>query len=222
SSPQTIIIQKINAIPNLELPTTWHKQAMIRAVQQPYAFERFLKNYHLLELLFDWQLVQTIKSLGDDLQSAIKEVANYRKDDIERLKSILRLKCNNTDKLAKRLDSIKTFLPIAKEIFYTHGKPSNPLTKGENELQEIIDGGGFTDNENLKNCKISKKVNTQELYSKFITDLSAYWIYRVRCSIAHHKIGEYLMSPSDEQFMVEFAEPLLKEVLIQCFTRNTP
>jgi len=223
SSPQTTIIQRINAIPNLELPTTWHQQAMIRAVQQPYAFERFLKNYHLLELLFDWQLVQTIKNLGNDLPEIGKILVSYSRDDIKRLKFILEKKCTNEHSLARKLDRIKHFMPKAKEIFYKYGKKdSNPLkelTEGEQQLQNIIDGGGFTNQQNLKSNKVN--FNLSRPYSKFITDLSAYWIYRIRSSIAHHKIGEYLMSPSDEKFMVEFAEPLLKEVLIQCFTKPT-
>ena len=55
-------------------------------------------------------------------------------------------------------------------------------------------------------------------YKTFILNLASYWIYRIRSSIAHSKIGEYQLSYTDEAFMIEFAEPLLQEIVIQCFT----
>ena len=50
-----------------------------------------------------------------------------------------------------------------------------------------------------------------------IINIATYWIYRVRSSIAHSRIGEYVMSTSDEEFVVEIAEPLLRSVLVQVF-----
>ncbi|NES18002.1 MAG: hypothetical protein F6K41_03525 [Symploca sp. SIO3E6] len=55
-------------------------------------------------------------------------------------------------------------------------------------------------------------------YETIIIKIAAYWIYRVRSCIAHNRIGEYIMLPEDEEFIVEFAEPLLREVLYQVFT----
>lgn len=42
--------------------------------------------------------------------------------------------------------------------------------------------------------------------------------YNVRCCTAHNRIGEYVISNDDEGFVVEFAEPLLREVLCQIFS----
>lgn len=58
---------------------------------------------------------------------------------------------------------------------------------------------------------------TEDKHSEFILRIVSYWIYRVRCSIAHNKIGEYLLSWEDEEFLVKFAEPLLLEVLKQFY-----
>lgn len=63
-------------------------------------------------------------------------------------------------------------------------------------------------------------MNTPEKHKSFILAIATYWIYRIRCSIAHHKIGEYMMGYDDEEFVVEFAEPLLKEIILESFKRK--
>lgn len=45
----------------------------------------------------------------------------------------------------------------------------------------------------------------------------AYLIYRVRCSIAHSRIGEHILTQSDEEFVANVAEPLLKSLLIEIY-----
>jgi hypothetical protein len=55
--------------------------------------------------------------------------------------------------------------------------------------------------------------NSRVIYDKLILETAAYWVFRVRCCIAHHRIGEYLLTQLDEEFVVEFAEPLLLGVL---------
>ena len=73
----------------------------------------------------------------------------------------------------------------------------------------------------IDNNLISNKANrSNEEYSKLIIDIAVYWIYRIRCSIAHNRIGEYVMSIDDEEFVVNVVEPLLKEVLIQLFKKK--
>jgi hypothetical protein len=44
AAPRTTPITEIIALDNLHYPTLSHKEAAIRAIQQPYVFERFLKN----------------------------------------------------------------------------------------------------------------------------------------------------------------------------------
>ena len=48
--PQRSSLNKILAISQLTLPTMYHRENCLRSIIQPYAFERFLKLYHLLEL----------------------------------------------------------------------------------------------------------------------------------------------------------------------------
>lgn len=223
--PNTQTISEIYAIPNLKLPTDWHKESMIRAIQQPFAFERFLKNYHLLELLFDWQAMEDISKFHsrdnfdkESFDKAASVLRNYKKEDLDRIKSVITARFQDINKIVEKINKIKTFPDIAKNMFYKYGKDSNPL-KDESHFDEILT------KENL--FKVSSftinngrtiKLTVQPDYKTFIINLASYWIYRIRSSIAHSKIGEYQLSYTDEAFMVEFAEPLLQEVITQCFT----
>lgn len=224
SLPFTLAITEITAIDNLKLPTIWHKENLIRGVQQPYAFERFLKNYHLLELLFDWQIIQKIKALDTDIYGAGLILKSYGKgEEINRLIECVENGINNYDKIGSLINEIRHFRPKAIDIFYTYGKvDSNPLLVSKDDFTNshkfelILDNGGFTE------ANLRTHNNTQQRdYNKFIIKLSCYWVYRVRSSIAHAKIGEYQLTYADEEFIVKFAEPLLKEILVQCFS-TTP
>ncbi|MBK7129689.1 MAG: hypothetical protein IPH66_10055 [Crocinitomicaceae bacterium] len=82
------------------------------------------------------------------------------------------------------------------------------------KFQSVVSSGSFSQ-ANLQAIKVPATSD----YNKFIINVTAYWIYRIRCSIAHNKIGEYHLSWNDENFIVDFGEPLLKEVLIQFFKK---
>ncbi|WP_217361105.1 hypothetical protein [Dolichospermum sp. UHCC 0406] len=79
----------------------------------------------------------------------------------------------------------------------------------------MMSEGGFIA-ANKSNTRI--KGISENNYDDLVINFSAYCIYRVRCCTAHNRIGEYVMSNDDEGFVVEFAEPLLREVLCQIFT----
>jgi hypothetical protein len=216
--PYTKIITDITALRNISLPTPWHEENVIRATQQPYAFERFLKNYHLLELLFDWQSMKDVSNhfTNDDFINAGEVLRKYERDDLKRLQYIIE-KISDINKIEICLNNINSFQITAINIFYTYGKSdSNPLMiskedfSNPDKFKNIVKAGGFSEANIRKFHNISN-------YNTFIIKLTSYWIYRIRSSIAHSKIGEYQLSYQDEPFMVEFAEPLLNEVITQCF-----
>jgi hypothetical protein len=208
------------ARPGIELPTRYHKESSMRSVVQPYAFERFLKLYHLLELIFDWKLVEKIKSLNDDLQGIGQLLNQYSNTkEFERLKILLKDKDKegrlDVDKIANCLNRIKSSNYLAKgiEIFFDYGKEGNPYKI--DPFVDLMNRGGFTrSNSRDKSIKGISENN----YDDLVINFSAYCIYRVRCCTAHNRIGEYVMSNDDEGFVVEFAEPLLREVLCQIFS----
>ncbi|MBD2147438.1 hypothetical protein [Sphaerospermopsis sp. FACHB-1194] len=217
---------KLIARPRIELPTDYHKESCIRSVVQPYAFERFLKLYHLLELIFDWKLVEKIKSLNDDLQGIGQLLNQYSNTkELDRLKILLKDKDKegklDVDKIANCLNRIKSSNYLAKglEIFFDYGKDGNPYKIDPDKMIPFVDlmnRGGFT-RSNSRGKSI--KGISENTYDDLVINFSAYCIYRVRCCTAHNRIGEYVMSNDDEGFVVEFAEPLLREVLCQIFSR---
>ena len=186
----------------------------VRAILQPFAFERYLKFYHLLELRFDVDVIKRIKLLDLETNTkAIGELLNdYKNKEFNRLLDILENYCTDIDSITERLNKVSSFYDIAIDIFYRFGtgKENNPLK--EEALFAIISQSGFDEQ-----ILINNGFHYQRNYRGFILKLAAYWIYRVRCSVAHNKIGEYILTKTQENFIADFAEPLLKQVLLQCF-----
>jgi hypothetical protein len=189
----------------------------VRAISQPFAFERFLKFYHLLELQFDFEVISQIKALDVEIEpERIGELLSaYSDREINRLEDILERYCSDINAIIDKLNKAKEFQDDSYNLFFKFSstKQGNPFNGQEQKfLPLIVDG---FEEANFKKHKISS-----QSHRKFIIKLSAYWIYRFRCSIAHNKIGEYILSMDKENYVVEFAEPLLKEVLIQCFKKK--
>ncbi|MFN0203045.1 MAG: hypothetical protein ACKVTZ_16085 [Bacteroidia bacterium] len=237
--PKSISKTEIKAIPNLSLSQTeYHPEAVIRAIQQPFVFERFLKKYHLLELLFDYQLAKDIQNLS--IQTELKEIIaltqSYKKEDIERLKTIVKKHCLNTDTFVPYLNLLRNFKKQTEGIFFLHEKSSNPVKEEFAAFFAFIDKENSFELDEIKKLNktitqinvaednqkyLEQQANQLKSYQKFLLDFATYCIYRIRSSVAHHKVGEYLMTNDDEDFMLQFAEPLLDTVLVQCF-QNQP
>jgi hypothetical protein len=192
-------------------------ESSVRGIKQSLAFERFLKYYHLLELNFDYDVIKRIKGLNISTDSnQIGALLNaYEKNDIDRLVYLYDTYCLNVSPIIDRLNAINPYLAKATQIFYKFGKKdSNPLK--DETVFVTINGlpGGFSE----VNCRNHiGHVRDAATHRSFIGKLSMYWIYRIRCSIAHNKVGEYLMPHTDEDIVVNFAEPLLIELLKQIF-----
>ena len=210
----------------IHLPTVHHQESINRAIKQPYAFERFLKTYHLLELLFDYDLVTEIKNLPEELNGFSNLIKEFNKrEELPRLIKVITKRYDKIDfdSLIVKLNSVKHYKMKAKEIFFVHGKDGNPIKSDESrssldKFEEIItrDNPFIKDNLKLTLGSVSK----EEKYKKFLIELCTYWIYRIRCSIAHYKIGEYLMGYEDEEFIVKFVEPILKQIVLDCFEKQ--
>lgn len=217
--PYTQTVTSIVAVPNIKLPTDYHVETGIRGISQPFAFERYLKFYHLLELLFDYDTVEKIKNLPDDLMGVGQILSKYDRNEVERLKYVIENRCQDYQKVAIKLNSAfvsDEFQKKVKTIFFEYGKEHNPFRdEREEKFDQLMSRGGFTE-ENAREVKLAK--NEKE-YEKLVFNTAIYWLYRIRCSIAHSRIGEYVMTMDDEKFIVEFAEPLLKEILVQAFVK---
>jgi hypothetical protein len=210
-------ILEIEAGDRLKDLDNYSYESTIRAIEQPYAFERFLKLYHLLELQFDYYLIDKIKKLQvpNDSNEIGKLLNGYSRVELDRLTEIILNNCLDINSLIQKLELVFPFKNIAEDIFLKFGTNKKPLTD-LSKFNEIFTLNSFSEFSLLSVKIINKNDNKLEI---FIPKLVSYWIYRVRCSIAHNKIGEYLLSWDSENFIVEFAEPLLKEVLKQSFKK---
>lgn len=205
---------KIKVRGGLRIPTQFHTRLLHYSVRSAHPYDRFLRQYHQLELLFDWIFVKKIQQLNDDLEGVAKLMSEYSSGDLPRLKVILIKFLSNANCVRDRLLIPPPYIATAKEIFDINNKDGNPLKdKWDRFLQWHTQG--MTE-ESAKNSTI--KILGDKSFSDFVITIAAYWIYRVRCSIAHNRIGEYIMKESDEEFVVNFMEPLLLEVLCQVFS----
>ncbi|NER19813.1 MAG: hypothetical protein F6J96_03455 [Symploca sp. SIO1C2] len=217
---------RITAVPGINFPTDYHQESCIRSVVQPYAFERFLKLYHLLELIFDYDLVQQIKNLNinSNLQGIARLLSLYSSSkELNKINALLKSRHVqgkiDIDRIViclNKIDRTPETLDKGKVIFFDYSKEGNPYQDSWTPLEDLMATNKF----NRPNTNSNIKGITTNNYETIIIKIAAYWIYRVRSCIAHNRIGEYIMLPEDEEFIVEFAEPLLREVLYQVFTHS--
>lgn len=212
-------LKKISVVSDLEYHTVVHHDNALRALKQPYAFERYLKNYHHMELLFDKDLVEKISSLRDDFTELGILLKSFEDSESKKLISVMENRCTDIDSICNSLNLVDRYKSIAKKIFFDFGKKSDPLGNDFSLLESILlETGGF----NEQNCKkhLPNKAKDREKFEKFIISLSAYWIYRIRCSIAHNKIGEYILNHREEEFVSEFGETLINTVVLQVLKKK--
>ena len=199
------------AIKDVIIDRNFYQDTLELILVETNPFNRFLKLYHLIEMQFDMHTAVKINSLmisGNSEKEISRTLKDYNREDIERLKSLFALKLD-CKRFISLLNNIIGFKTIADSIFYEYGKDSNPI-KQKMQFDSIVSKGSFSES-NINDVLGNNRFN--EIVPKII----AYWIYRVRSSIAHNKLGEYLMTINDEDFIIDFAEPLIREVVIQCY-----
>jgi hypothetical protein len=200
----------ITALEGMKIPTSYHSSTLERAVQASHPFERYLKYYHQLELLFDWVLIKKIQALGSDLQGMARLISSYQSKDLDRLKYLLATYCKDGQKVHSLLMLAANHKPTAYKIFQEYSKEGNPLAKGskwDNMFDNLASSYSPT---HAKSNNLGSDIDS---YNSLIIETAAYWIFRVRCCIAHHRIGEYLLDQADEEFVLEFSETLLRGIL---------
>lgn len=199
----------------MKFPTRFHDMALSRYVSASNAFDRFLRLYHSIELIFDFIIMKSIQKLDDDMVGFGSISKSYGKSELDRLKYLFSEYCYDWAEIAGKFSAVSQFSERAEEIFQDHTKDGNPLSsKWEKFLTQCIaDQVSSADFLASRICD-----NGNNSYEKIVPYVAAYWIYRVRSSIAHTRVSEFLFEESDEEFIVDFAEPLLLEVVRQIFS----
>lgn len=201
---------------NLNYRTKRHYEALSKYSINTNLADKYLSLYHCLEIDFDHEVVHRIKNLNeDDLSQLGVFVKNLKLDDIERLQLLI----TNipTATLESYIYKLRNHKDSAISIFYTFGKDSNPM-KDEHDFDQYIIKSPAISKEEFERIKKDKSkatiIDPTRDYQKFLVRLCCYWIYRIRCCIAHNKLGEYhISSQKDLDFLRDFGEPLLKEVI---------
>ncbi len=211
-----IDVEAITAQTGIVWPTNLNRIAARRAILCAHAYDRYLRFYHQLELIFDWIVYRQIQLLGDDLKDYAGIMSRYRAEDLSRLKYLVREYCADDAELQRGLVGAANYRLIATDAFHNFSKEGDPL-KEERKWEAfwtLID----TSDLNPAAAKRANLAQTQDQYGKLIRDVAAYWIYRIRSSIAHSRIGEFLLRDEDEEFVAGFGEPLLVGCLMQVFS----
>lgn len=197
--------------------STFAESTIIQAINPPSPPERFLKLYHVLESDFDYIIAKKLQNITlSNSSNLLGELINsFGNSEYDRLSFMLEESIIDIPALVASINTVLLHQTKAETIFYTFNKPTNPL-KELAHFKLLCSKGGF-DQANFSGLTSALNAipGNSNIYRIFIIKLTAYWIYRVRCCIAHKKIGEYMIQVSDEDLLVEFAEPLMREVLRQ-------
>ncbi|WP_313613134.1 hypothetical protein [Agrobacterium sp.] len=204
---------EIIAKKNISPPTEVHAVNFARLTAAGNNFERYLRMYHCVELLFDYVIFKKIKRLNDDLFGYAEVMKENSRVELDRLKILIREYCKDVDKLADALHGAAAFEVTCREIFQTFSKDGNPL--GDEARWSKVWPFILGQNLSLTNMRTARIANDADVYGKFVIDLAAYWIYRVRCSIAHNRVGEFIITDDHDEFVGKFACSLLGTVLEQ-------
>lgn len=211
-------VTSIIAVPTICLPTSIHERLAMRSVASATPSERYLQLYHQLELLFDWVVVQNIRALSTDLLGVGRALSAYASGDLDRLTSLMTNHLTSTDTIVAVLEGMKEHEAEAENIFQKYSKAGNPFKENWAKWIECLRDGAPSETR----MKLIKPLGVRDTdsHNRLIIRATAYFIYRVRCCIAHSKIGEYVLRDTDEEFVVQFGEPLLRAVLVELLSHH--
>jgi len=213
-------IDEIYVKDNLFLPTLVHEKKLSEAISAKNSFDRYLKKYQLLELLYDYWCVARLRNVGEDLSGFRDIMNNYTKTEIDTLQLLITSYVTNIDEIALKLQKVSTHNDLSYLIFIKFARESAPIKekdKWDTFIKAITSFSPLSskDIEFDKSLSWKKSLHQQHVFDKEILKISGYFIYRIRCSIAHSKIGEFIFDDSHDEFIINFAEPLIDEIISQ-------
>ncbi|MGE6468590.1 hypothetical protein [Serratia proteamaculans] len=224
------VVHRIDIHEGIKIPSINHEDSIVLAIHSTSTFERFLKYYHQIELLFDSLFIAKLKSINShdlkDYSSIMREFNQAKRSELDTLKYILNKYLNDYDSIINKMALVCNHSQIADDMFYKVGKDSNPL-KNSDEWDLLtsllststLDTATCFNGRQINGTKIKLIThNKLETFRDFIIRLCSYWIYRIRCCIAHNKIGEYIFSYNDEKFVSDFGEHLLTAIIKDVFS----
>lgn len=217
-------------LPNLEIsfPTDIHRFNSERSVLSNNIFYLFLSNYHNLELLFNLIFLRELRKIDihniEEANSIYKKLLN--RDEFSSLKYLISSFIENNIHIYNIiLKAFHMYPEITNELIYEYGKESNPIKdkdkiKFSNLVDKCILNNTSTFEEHLSNSKSLSFKGEEGVFKSFINEFITYFIYRLRCSIAHKKFGEFIFNNTEDHinFMIDIGIPIIKYSNIQIFS----
>ncbi|SFQ33863.1 hypothetical protein [Pseudomonas borbori] len=211
-------VSSVRAIAGLQLPTVDHQTATLRAIYDSTPLGHYLALFHLIELSFDYDLVEDIKRLGADLKGIGKLLATYNNTEYQRLLRLIQKYWKDENSLGSSLrDFFRTSShdSVIDELLYAYDKDGFPWSFKDN-LQKrsdfIIHSKHSFDKASIKQAGFGWTLD-------HLQRATAYIVYRFRCAIAHASIGEHILTVNDSKLVSEKAEPLLINLIAQMYKR---
>lgn len=212
-------------------PTLTNEATSNSSVYTNHIYDVFLKKYHQLELVFNLIFVKQIQKIENfnDLKKIHTIYKNMNKDEIDSIIYLFSTFCSENKKIKIMkiiMFGFDNYPDICEELLFEYGKDSNPIKTEDLKLKflSFIQKCNQDNPSNLSDYRqISKelkfKTTTLE-FDTFINKFICYVIYRIRCSIAHSKLSEFIFSLEQDHlnFMTDIALPLIRETVTDIFS----
>lgn len=224
------VITPVNSIvanKRLVLPLAEHQRKLNDAVHCSNGYDRFIKKYHLLEMMFDYITFLKVKTGHFEIGEMRKVVNTFDGEEFTSLRKILQGYVDNINELLEVLYKSTQYENIVNELLQDYSKSSNPLNT--QSMWNIF--WGYLENRQLsftyQNTKTGQHLkdftqfSDETTYNNFILKEVAYWIYRTRCSIVHSKIGEYMFNEDGEAFVIEIVEKILDILIKEIYSNES-
>ncbi|MFQ1788957.1 hypothetical protein ACK39B_20510 [Aeromonas veronii] len=206
----------IDMISGYLVRTDRHRECLARAARAEYCTERFLHLYHYLELDYDYQIVSDIRKIDENNPKELWDILKSPRSDIDRLHYVSKV-FSDISFIERLFSMANVYEGVLIEMLYEYDKESNPLKDVEHFKEVFLCGVPVTRNDAdriKKDKKFSDNFAFSDVsYNEKLLKIMCYIIYRTRCGIAHNKLGEYNISSSDYDFVVNFAEPLIVSLI---------
>ncbi|WP_202906640.1 hypothetical protein, partial [Photobacterium aquimaris] len=124
-------VDTIKAFKGIKLPTDNHKKKLKESILASNSFDRFLKKYQLLELLYDYIVIAKLRTINGSLFDFRDTMTLYSKDEIVSLKMMLSDYIDDTSKICTIFYTAEPYETIIFEIFQKYSKESNPLKSSD-------------------------------------------------------------------------------------------
>lgn len=196
--------------------TPRHFESLAKYAAYGRSTDRFLFLYHFIEIDFEREFIRRIKQIDENGSYGVSRVLKDLGGNEELPRLVALIAGMSTTGLERCANVLRRHFDVAESVFYEFGKESNPIKERADFRAYFRDcptvsNFAFTE---FKRANGSITLNFSQRYEENLKKVCAYWIYRVRCCIAHNKMGEYhMMTASDMSFLDEFALPMLREMV---------